>query len=83
MNAGLPLGTQPSPARHARQQWWKSLAAKAAPLGCSRSEQRTVGLADLVDEQIDGSVIAAERLAVQPAPDTLLAAWRRVSVQSA
>jgi HAD superfamily hydrolase (TIGR01509 family) len=39
------------------------------------------GLADLVEECIDGRAIEAERLRPRPAPDTLLAASRRLGVK--
>jgi HAD superfamily hydrolase (TIGR01509 family) len=38
------------------------------------------GLADLVDDCVDGSAMVAERLRPKPAPDTLLAACRHVGV---
>jgi HAD superfamily hydrolase (TIGR01509 family) len=38
------------------------------------------GLAGLVDDCVDGSAMVAERLRPKPAPDTLLAACRRVGV---
>lgn len=38
------------------------------------------GLADLVDELVDGRVIEAEHLRPRPAPDSLLAACRRLGV---
>jgi HAD superfamily hydrolase (TIGR01509 family) len=38
------------------------------------------GLADLVDDCVDGSAMVAERLRPKPAPDTLFAACRRVGV---
>jgi HAD superfamily hydrolase (TIGR01509 family) len=38
------------------------------------------GLADLVEECIDGRAIETERLRAKPAPDTLLAACRRLGV---
>lgn len=38
------------------------------------------GLADLIDESVDGNMITAERLRSKPAPDTLLAACRQLGV---
>jgi HAD superfamily hydrolase (TIGR01509 family) len=38
------------------------------------------GLADLIDQSVDGNTIIAERLRAKPAPDTLLAACRRLCV---
>jgi HAD superfamily hydrolase (TIGR01509 family) len=38
------------------------------------------GLADLIDESVDGHTIAAEQLRPKPAPDTLLAACRLLGV---
>jgi beta-phosphoglucomutase-like phosphatase (HAD superfamily) len=38
------------------------------------------GLADLVEERIDGNTIRAEHLRVEPEPDTLLAACRKLGV---
>jgi HAD superfamily hydrolase (TIGR01509 family) len=38
------------------------------------------GLADLVDERVDGTTMLRERLRVKPAPDALLAACRRLGV---
>ena len=38
------------------------------------------GLADLVDELVDGRIIEAEHLRPRPAPDSLLAACRRLGV---
>ncbi len=38
------------------------------------------GLADLMDDRVDGAVAAAEHLAGKPAPDTYLAAARRLGV---
>lgn len=40
------------------------------------------GLTDLFDVQVDGNVAAAEALAGKPAPDTFLAAARRLDVES-
>ena len=39
------------------------------------------GLLDLVDEVVDGEVIGAERLRAKPAPDSVLAACRRLDVE--
>jgi HAD superfamily hydrolase (TIGR01509 family) len=39
------------------------------------------GLTGLVDQRIDAAAIAAEGLASKPAPDTLLAACRRLGVE--
>jgi beta-phosphoglucomutase-like phosphatase (HAD superfamily) len=39
------------------------------------------GLAHLIDERIDGKTIEAEQLEAKPAPDTLLAACRRLHVE--
>jgi HAD superfamily hydrolase (TIGR01509 family) len=39
------------------------------------------GLESLVDVQVDGSLIDAERLRAKPAPDTLLAACRQLEVE--
>jgi beta-phosphoglucomutase-like phosphatase (HAD superfamily) len=39
------------------------------------------GLAHLIEQQIDGNTIEAEQLNPKPAPDTLIAACRRLSVQ--
>jgi HAD superfamily hydrolase (TIGR01509 family) len=39
------------------------------------------GLAELVDERVDGTTIHREHLHVKPAPDTLLAACRRLGVE--
>jgi hypothetical protein len=41
------------------------------------------GMADLFDAQVDGNVAAAEGLAGRPAPDTYLAAARRLEVEPA
>lgn len=41
------------------------------------------GLAELVDERIDGTTIASEHLRVKPEPDTLLAACSRLEVDPA
>jgi HAD superfamily hydrolase (TIGR01509 family) len=38
------------------------------------------GLADLIDQSVDGNTIIAERLRAKPAPDTLLAACRQLGV---
>jgi len=38
------------------------------------------GLADLIDQSVDGNTIIAERLRAKPAPDTLLAACRLLGV---
>jgi HAD superfamily hydrolase (TIGR01509 family) len=38
------------------------------------------GLVDLIDQSVDGNTIVAERLRAKPAPDTLLAACRRLGV---
>ena len=38
------------------------------------------GLADLIDQSVDGNTIVAERLRAKPAPDTLLAACRQLGV---
>jgi beta-phosphoglucomutase family hydrolase len=38
------------------------------------------GLADLIDERVDGNTVTAERLRAKPAPDTLLAACRKLGV---
>lgn len=42
----------------------------------------SAGLADLVDERVDGIVAAREHLAGKPAPDTYLAAARRLGVDA-
>lgn len=42
---------------------------------------RTAGLAGRIDSCIDGNAIAAERMRVSPAPDTLLAACRVLAVE--
>ena len=39
------------------------------------------GLADLADESVDGTTMAAEELRGKPAPDTLLAACRKLGVE--
>jgi HAD superfamily hydrolase (TIGR01509 family) len=39
------------------------------------------GLADLADESVDGTTMAAEKLRGKPAPDTLLAACRKLGVE--
>lgn len=39
------------------------------------------GLASLIDERVDGNTIRAEHLQSKPAPDTLLAACRRLGVE--
>jgi beta-phosphoglucomutase-like phosphatase (HAD superfamily) len=39
------------------------------------------GLADLADESVDGTTMAAERLRGKPAPDTLLAACRKLGIE--
>lgn len=39
------------------------------------------GLSDLVDERVDGTTIRQEHLQVKPAPDTLLAACRRLGIE--
>jgi HAD superfamily hydrolase (TIGR01509 family) len=41
------------------------------------------GLGDLIEATVDGNTIVAERLRSKPAPDTLLAACRQVSVEPA
>jgi beta-phosphoglucomutase-like phosphatase (HAD superfamily) len=41
----------------------------------------SAGLADLVEQQIDGTTIQAERLRLKPAPDTLLAACRKLGTE--
>ncbi|HEY8704577.1 MAG TPA: HAD-IA family hydrolase [Gaiellaceae bacterium] len=38
------------------------------------------GLADLIEESVDGNTMVAERLRAKPAPDTLLAACRQLGV---
>ena len=38
------------------------------------------GLTDLIDQSVDGNTIVAEQLRPKPAPDTLLAACRRLRV---
>lgn len=38
-------------------------------------------LADLIDERVDGNTMTEERLRVKPAPDTLLAACRKLGVE--
>lgn len=44
---------------------------------------RQAGLADLVEQSIDGTSMAVERLRAKPAPDTLLAACLRLGVEPA
>jgi HAD superfamily hydrolase (TIGR01509 family) len=39
------------------------------------------GIEDLIDERIDGNTMRVERLRVKPAPDTLLAACRKLGVE--
>jgi HAD superfamily hydrolase (TIGR01509 family) len=39
------------------------------------------GLADLIEAAVDGNTIVAEHLRPKPAPDTLLAACRRLGVE--
>jgi len=39
------------------------------------------GLADLIEERVDGNTMRTERLRVKPAPDTLLAACRKLGVE--
>jgi len=39
------------------------------------------GLADLIEQRVDGNTIRAEHLSVKPAPDTLLAACRKLGVE--
>jgi HAD superfamily hydrolase (TIGR01509 family) len=41
------------------------------------------GLADLIEQRVDGNTIRAEHLRVKPAPDTLLAACRKLGVEPA
>ncbi len=66
-------------------------AAREAGLRCAvvsasantRGILEHAGLADLVEERVDGNTIGKEKLAAKPAPDTLLAACRRLGVRPA
>ena len=63
--------------------------AHDAGLGCAvvsaSANTQTIlqrsGLADLADESVDGTTMAAEKLRGKPAPDTLLAACRKLGVE--
>jgi HAD superfamily hydrolase (TIGR01509 family) len=55
-------------------------AVVSASANTDRILQRA-GLDDLIEERVDGNVMLAEHLRVKPAPDTLLAACRRLGVE--
>jgi HAD superfamily hydrolase (TIGR01509 family) len=55
-------------------------AVVSASANTDRILQRA-GLTDLIEVAVDGNTIVAERLRPKPAPDTLLAACRRLGVQ--
>ncbi len=49
----------------------------------TQSILRHAGLADLVEQRVDGTTMAVERLQPKPAPDTFLAACRQLDVEPA